>query len=577
MTRRDWVAATTIALLALAATVTSLGHDFTFDDRYVILTNSRVHELKNFWHLFAETYWPRQLGGDGYRPLVIALFTMEWLAAGGAPWVFHLVNILLTVGASLAVYWCAAAILPRRGAWVAAALFAVHPVHVEVTGNVVGQSELIVAVCLAAAVGVYLRARRHGPLGARAAGAVLSLYVIALLSKEHAVVFPALLAVAEATVLRGNTDRWRVRDVRPLALAIVAITLGWFYIRTLVFGGVAGFYPFPVFQFLHLGMADRAGMMMTEIPRIARLLVFPTRLSGDYSPTEVLVTKGFDVVEIPGIVICFGVLLLAVALRRRAPVVSFGLFWVIVSYLPVSNILVPTGFITAERTLFVPSIGVVLVAGALATMVEVRSRRAEQIGGLVALALLLSLGLARSIDRQRVWKNNDVFFAQLLKDAPNGYRAHFLYGRLVAERLRLHEMEIEYRRAIKLFPYDISMTLAVASDYYRAGFCEPAVALLDWSFAVEPLAIDGRYEYVQCLLKLHRWPQARAAGLEALRHVRSPLIAPLRGMIASADSALGRRTAYRQPNAQASRKVLALRQNTSALQPADDPTNPIKR
>ena len=561
MTRRDWLAPTTIALLALAATVTSLGHDFTFDDRYVILTNGRVHELKRFWHLFAETYWPMQLGGDGYRPIVIALFTLEWIAGHGAPWVFHLVNILLAIGASLAVYWCADAVLPRSGAWVAAALFAVHPVHVEVTGNVVGQSELIVAICIALAVGVYVRARRHGGLDARATVAVLALYVIALLSKEHAVVLPALLVAAEATVLREGANPWRLREVRPLALAIVAITLGWFYTRTLVFGGVAGFYPFPVFRFLHLGMADRTGMMMTEIPRIARLLVFPTHLSGDYSPTEVLVTKGFDVVEIPGIVISAGVLLLAVALHRRAPLVSFGLFWVIVSYFPVSNILVPTGFITAERTLFVPSIGVVLIAGAVATMVQARAQRPEQMGALVAVTLLLALGLARSIDRQRVWKNNDVFFTQLLKDAPNSYRAHFLHGRLVGERLQLREMEIEYRRAIKLFPYDISMTLAVASDYYRAGFCEPAVALLDWSFAVEPLAVDGRYEYVQCLSRLHRWPEARSAGLEALRHVRPNLIKPVRAMIATADSALGHPTPTRQSNTQMIRKVLAVGQN----------------
>jgi hypothetical protein len=491
--------------------------------------------------------------------------------------VFHLVNILLTVGTSVAVYWCAAAILPRRGAWVAAALFAVHPVHVEVTGNVVGQSELIVALCIALALGVYLRARRHGPPDARATAIVLSLYVVALLSKEHAVVLPALLAAAEATVLREGNAPWRLRDVRPLALATIAITVAWFYTRTRVFGGLAGFDPAPVFRFLHMGTADRVGMMMTEIPRVAQLLVFPTRLSGDYSPNDVLVTRGFDVAQLPGIVICLGVLLLAIALRRRAPVVSFGLLWVILSYLPVSNLLLPTGFITAERTLFVPTIGVVLIAGALSTMVAARSRRTERIGGLIALGLLVVAGLGRSIDRQRVWKNNDVFFPQLLKDAPNSYRAHFLYGRLQAERLRLREMEIEYRRAIRLYPYDISMTLAVASDYYRAGFCQPAVALLDWTFSVEPLVVDGRYEYVQCLNRLHRWPEARAAGLESLRHVRSPLIAPIRAMIASADSALGRRPPNRPPHAQAIRKVLAQRQNPLVIGQGGSPSHRITR
>ena len=113
MTRRSWVAPALVALLALAACVTSLGHDFTFDDRFVILNNGHVHVLRNLWRLFGQTYWPLDLGGDGYRPLVMSLFTIQWVAGGGAPWIFHLGNILLAVATALAVYWCAAAVLPR--------------------------------------------------------------------------------------------------------------------------------------------------------------------------------------------------------------------------------------------------------------------------------------------------------------------------------------------------------------------------------------------------------------------------------------------------------------------------------
>jgi protein O-mannosyl-transferase len=149
---RRWLPTATVALLALLATITTLGHDFTYDDRGVVFENERIHSLAHLPRLIAETYWPPKYGGDGYRPVVMVMFTMEWAAAHGAPWVFHLVNIVLAVATALAVFWCASAILPRFGAWVAAALFAVHPVHVEVTGNVVGQSELVVALCLSLAV-----------------------------------------------------------------------------------------------------------------------------------------------------------------------------------------------------------------------------------------------------------------------------------------------------------------------------------------------------------------------------------------------------------------------------------------
>jgi hypothetical protein len=155
--------------------------------------------------------------------------------------------------------------------------------------------------------------------------------------------------------------------------------------------------------------------------------------------------------------------------------------------------------------------------------------------------MLLVLGLARSIDRQRVWKNNDVFFDQLVKDVPNGYRAHFLRGRQVGSHTQLRQTEMEYKRAIQLFPYDVSMTLVIASDYHRAGMCGPAVALLRWSYAVEPTITDGRYQYVDCLAKMGRWSESRDAALEGLRYVDAKQSRGLRRQVASADSALGRR------------------------------------
>jgi len=119
----------------------------------------------------------------------------------------------------------------------------------------------------------------------------------------------------------------------------------------------------------------------------------------------------------------------------------------------------------------------------------------------------------------RVWKDNDAFFEQLMKDAPNGYRSHFLFARHIGQKSRLSQSEIEYRRAIRIFPYDAGMTLAVADSYTRAGLCEPAVALFEWTFGVEPDLGEGRYEYVYCLAKLGRWKDAKREALVGLQYV----------------------------------------------------------
>jgi len=537
---RGWISPATVALLALLATVTSIGHDFTFDDVYVIMTNDRVHHLAGVWKLFAQSYWPPNLGGDGYRPVVMVLFALQWAAGGGAPWLFHFVNVLLAIASALAVYWCAVAVLPRTAACVSAALFAIHPVHVEVTGNVVGQLELLVAICLCLSVGIYLRARRAGPLRASHIVAILILFTVALLTKEHAIVLPAILIAAEWTVLRDVPWRERGRDVRLLVLLLGLSAACYLYVRGLILPEFTGFTPHPVFTYLKMGTLPRIATMMNEIPRIAQLLVFPVRLSADYTPGDVVISQGPELIQLPGLFISIGVTLLAVALRDRARVASFGLLWLIIAFLPVSNLIVPAGFVTAERTLFFPSVGVVLVAGAIVEQVTMRARRAEQWTLATAVSVLLVLGLARSVDRQKAWTDNDTLFPQTVLDQPNGYRAHFMYGRYLAIHNRPREMEQEFKHALRLFPYDVSMVLDIGSMYYRVGLCEPANALLGWAYDIEPTATNGRYAYARCLAKTERWNEARDATLQAMRMLPGRQLPRLRRALAEADSALGR-------------------------------------
>jgi protein O-mannosyl-transferase len=545
---RRWLLPTTVVLLALAACITSLGHDFTYDDRYVILMNERVHSLRGFWRFFAQSYWPPKFGGDGYRPIVILLFALQWVVGGGAAWVFHLVNIVLAVATALAVYWMALALLPEIGAWLAAALFAVHPVHVEVTGNMVGQAELVVGLSLAVGMGLYLRRRRDGRLDTPTVGLLALLFAVALFSKEHGAVFPILLLAAEWTVVRDERP-WRARVVtlRPLFLALIAVTLAFVKLRSLVQADLAGFAPYAAFRFLNMGAAARIGTMLHEFPRIAQLMLFPTRLSADYSPSDVIIANGIGVDELPGIMLVLCTLVLSVVLRRRAPVASFGLLWFIVAYGPVSNVLLPTGIVTAERTLFLPSVGVTLVlAVTLLYLLDGAERRTQlALSGLAGV--LLALGLGKSVVRQRVWHDNDILFDQTVRDAPLSYRAHLLRGRNLAVKKRLREAEAELRHAIKLFPYDAGATVDVAEAYRRSGMCKPAIPLYEWSFAIDSTLRDGRLGYVYCLSVMERWQDTRQQAFAGMRYGFPWEGKYLRNAVFVADSALGRPLRKRPP------------------------------
>src|SRR6186713_898990 len=120
-----------VAALAIAASATGLRNGFALDDLALIAGNARVHSLHGWWRLFLQPYWPPQFGASLYRPIVTLGYAVQWTVGGGAPWVFHVTSVVLYAAAAVLVLALFLLLLPRSAAFVGAALFAVHPVHVE--------------------------------------------------------------------------------------------------------------------------------------------------------------------------------------------------------------------------------------------------------------------------------------------------------------------------------------------------------------------------------------------------------------------------------------------------------------
>ena len=549
MTRRSWwMLALAIAALALAASANSIANTFAYDDVYLLVKNARrMHSLSGLWREFAHTYWPEEAGGDGYRPLTIIAFRIEWALKGGAPWVFHMVNVALHTVTAVAVFWLACGILPLAAAWIAAALYAVHPVHSEAIAGVVGQSELWVALLLTLAVGLYVHGRAAGALTWKRWSGIIGLYAVACLFKEHAIVLPALLVLAELSIVRDRAPwRQRLTSIRLPLLLLLVVALGYMWARSrVVVGGLSGFTPFVVFSVLNLSWRDRILTMIGATPEWMRLFLWPARLMTEYSPPYIDVAQGPSVTQLPGLLLLLGVVGLCVACWRRSPATSFGIGWLVLTLLPASNFLVPAGFIIAERTLLLPSVGVTLALGsAIPWLYERLERtRATQFAGAAAVILLLGLGLFRSYTRNPAWKDNESLFRQQVQDSPRSYRANFMLGQHLFENRRKTEGEMYYRRALQLFPYDPLMALGLAEQYRRAGMCEPAINLYRWLYTLEPKATVGHGGFASCLLVTLRLDEARQQALESIRGGGS--VRDMRAVIAAAKHARDSLTARR--------------------------------
>lgn len=487
-----------ILALATAAALPSLGNRFAYDDDAIIVDNPLVHSLTGVWRAFGSSYWPAALGGALYRPLPVALFAIQWAVGHGAPIVFHLVNVGMYAIVCVLVLNLARRLLPEPLALAAAALFAVHPVHVEVVANVVGQSELLVTGIALVAVTRYLD-------GSRGVLPMCALYAAGLLAKEHAAIIPLLLLAANVTVLDER------RPVRPLAAGLTLTFLLYLGVRLFVLHGAVG--ESALIPLVRAPWATRWWTTMGMVPEWTRLLFWPRHLEAIYAPPEIGVRATADGQALLGL----GMVLVAAALcvigRRRWPVPVFGVIWMACALLPVSNLLVPSGVLLAERSLFLPSVGVALGVGVVAG-VRITSW-AGKIAAVAAVVLVMA-GLVRSIRRAPVWHDDATLWAVTAAEGPRNYFAHYQYAGQLYQAGRSDDGEHEMRTAIALEPQDPRLYASLGWRLSSADRCEAAIPLFRQAVALWPLSYEGRAGLVTCLLRTGEYAEARSLATAAV-------------------------------------------------------------
>jgi len=443
-----------VAACAVVVHLGALWNRFAMDDLYIIVWNPLVHSGDGLWRAFVSPYWPPDLGGKLYRPLTVATYTIDGLV--GNAWWFHAVNLVWHAGAAVAV----TTLVRRWASWTAAVvaglLFAVHPVHVEAVANVIGRAELMAAVFVC--LGVYAAVVRES-IGWSALAIAAG-----LLCKENAAVAPALILWA-----------WWVGFSRPPRHRMLAFVGSWLAIAAVYVafrGAVLSPYArlhdiAPVF----VGQSAVAQRLtaVAALSDVVRLLVFPLTLRVDYSPAErTIVTSVFDARFLLGLgALALWVGLLVGAWRHQRKVEAFGLGWIGIAYLPVANFLLPVGVLVAERTLYLPSVGLAIAVGAaLARLPSPRLR--------VVVALLVLAGGIRSALRVPVWHDDAAVTLSILDDSPNSYRGPARMGALYQSRGDAAQALDALRLAAHTFDRDPTLFIAGADAAFTLG--RPALA-----------------------------------------------------------------------------------------------------
>jgi len=470
--RRRWVlAGACVALLAVLVHLPSLQDGFALDDVRDIQENEAVHGLGRLGDLLLSPYRADiPPARSPYRPVTSASFALSWALGGGSPVVFHALNVGLHAAATAAVL----ALLALLGAslvWsvAGAALFAVHPVHVEAVANVVGRGDVLAALFVVLGVLVHLATRISG---AWKVGGVAVAYALALGSKESAVMLPALLAAVE--IFRPEKEGEATEPV-PGRLAaawptwsalglVLAAYLGTRYavLGTLVHRDVA-----PYIAVLPFGL--RLSTAVANLAEIGRLLLVPWELSSDYGPAVLLPAGWTEARTWAGVALVVGAGILAAVGRLRSAWLPLAVLWCALAVTVVANLVIPIGVWVAERTLYLATVGVsflvVGVGSVLEGSLEAPGRRTLAVAGVAVLAL----GGWRSWERCSTWSDSETVLRTLAEEHPESYRAQWW----VAERLTSEGRPAAalpwFRSALELDPAEANLILGYARALLLAG------------------------------------------------------------------------------------------------------------
>jgi tetratricopeptide (TPR) repeat protein len=550
-----------LALLAATALIYvlsgAMSSGYVFDDEKLIRDNPSIRQLGGVLSTFdiASERWDKEDLRANYRPLRFLSYAIDfqltrWLwqaldwpfdPADPPVAIFHLHNLALHLLNAALVFAIARRLFGEaRWALAIAGLFALHPIQTEAVVYLSGRRDVLSICFFLAALALYLRRgrapteagpRSHFEPGAAgevpwsAAAAIVLLFIGGLLTKEMVVTLPAVLVLIDLLKRERLTPR---RAVLHAALWTLALGFAWF---TASKPGLVG-------QPLGGGLGPTLLTIPRYIVAYLGLAVLPIRQSLDYSFNALPESTGLLApwTTLPA---AAAALALAAAglfcLARPRPLAGLGLLWFLGTLAPVLQ-LVPSAERFAERFLYLPGIGVSILAGAGLR----RAARSEAVlaWGLAAFAAAALAGL--TFQRCREWRSPYAIWESAARAQPECARAHIGLATAMQKAGELRDAVSEYSRAAAILESDpgglerepLRRGQLLQARLFRAHAladlgAENAArlrdAIADYRWLLAQTDVDGaavatsaKYQSLQyrlgvCHLQLREWDEALAA------------------------------------------------------------------
>ncbi len=394
----------------------ALGGSFVFDDLSLPFSQPARYAPLSAWMA-------------GVRPVLMLSYWVNFRLWGTSPFSYHFVNLMIHAVNTGLVFLVLLRIVKMAG-WpeqraraaslIGTVVFAIHPLQTESVSYVAGRSESLAALFLLLAYVVFLYRRRES-ISWMEALLVLVLFAIGVKTKENAVSLAGILVLTDLFwpvpfSIRGLRCNWRLYALMVPGVAVALIAV----FRLLATASSAGF-AVATFKWYQYAFTE-ARAIFTYV----RLAAFPLgqSLDHDFATSHTILERG----AIFYIVLLGALLAVSVMLRRRYPLLCFGLLMFLIWLAPTSSI-VPLDDALVERRMYLALIGLILMA----CEAGLRLRLSPHAGA-ASLCLLVLLFGNLCYDRNRLWGDPDKLLELAAANAIHNPRPLLNYTETLIQR-----------------------------------------------------------------------------------------------------------------------------------------------
>jgi len=501
--------AVALALGTLIAYVPAMRGGFVWDDDYYVTHNRALRDIDGLVRIWLVPGTTPQ-----YYPLVHTTFWLEYHLWGQRPAGYHIVNVLLHIAGAL-LLWLVLQRLAVPGAWFAAAIFAVHPVHVESVAWITERKNVLSGALYLGALLAYIRfARLDLPRIIRPRfwqwyALAFALFVCALFAKTVTCSLPAVILL----LLWWKRDRLDWRDIVPLGpMFLVGLLMGlftaWVEKRYVGVGG-------PEWM---LSVTDRCLIAGRAVWFYVGKLLWPAKLTFIYPRWRIDSGVWWQYLYPAAALALLAVLWLLRGRIGKGPLVAALFFGgTLGPALGFVNVYPMRYSFVADHFQYLASLGPICLFAALAVTWAARTGRARPyVPPVLAAALLATLGFL-TWRQGHVYHDIETLWADTLAKNPAAWVAHSNLGSVLTVQGRIEEAIAHEIASLRLNPdqWDVHYNLGVTLE--ARGEWEEALRHYREAVRLRPGSARARTALGAALFRAGRVDEAFEHVSEALR------------------------------------------------------------